>query len=328
MFTQAGSLWVAWIHSELLKGRSFWTVKIPQDCSLGWRKLLKLRADARSLLSFEVGDGKNIFLWHDCWHPNGTLYQKYGHRIVYDAASSLNAKVSSILQNKEWCWRPARSEDLVDIHSKLSLVQIKDSDRAIWLLNSSGKFNCADTWQHLRGKQAEVQWWKLIWFNKAIPRHGFIGWLTMKNRLATKDRLIQWGICVDPVCLFCRHMLEDRDHLFFKCPFTKRIWDHIMALCLVFDAIDDWNMLVAWGTQHLQGKLFRTSLSKLAWWAMVYHLWLQRNARVHGGKIKTEEQIMQDICRDVKARLDSFRVNNSILNRMLCNNWKFHLCPM
>uniref|UniRef100_A0A2N9J3H3 Reverse transcriptase domain-containing protein n=1 Tax=Fagus sylvatica TaxID=28930 RepID=A0A2N9J3H3_FAGSY len=129
LFTQAGSLWVAWIHSELLKGRSFWTVKIPQDCSWGWRKLLKLRADARSLLSFEVGDGKNIFLWHDCWHPNGTLYQKYGHRIVYDAASSLNAKVSSILQNKEWCWRPARSEDLVDIQSKLSLVQIKDSDK-------------------------------------------------------------------------------------------------------------------------------------------------------------------------------------------------------
>lgn len=60
LFTQAGSLWV-------LKGRSFWTVRIPQECSWGWRKLLKLRSEARCLLSHEVGDGigNNIFLWHD-----------------------------------------------------------------------------------------------------------------------------------------------------------------------------------------------------------------------------------------------------------------------
>ena len=35
LFTQVGSLWVAWVHCELLKGRSFWIVKIPQDCTWG-----------------------------------------------------------------------------------------------------------------------------------------------------------------------------------------------------------------------------------------------------------------------------------------------------
>ena len=103
------------MHSELLKGRSFWLVKPPQDCSLGWRKLLKLRSIARNLLSFEVGDANNIFLCHDRWHLNVVLYQVYGHRTVYDAASSINAKVKSVLHNNEWCWKPARSEDLVDI---------------------------------------------------------------------------------------------------------------------------------------------------------------------------------------------------------------------
>jgi hypothetical protein len=166
---------------------------------------------------------------------------------VYDAVSSINAKVNSVLHNNEWCWKPARSEDLVDIQSKLSMVHIGDCDKAIWMLNSSGKFTCADTRQHLRVKQIEVNWWKLVWFTNAIPKHSFIGWLTIRNRLVTKDRLLQWGLGVDPMCLFCRQNLEDQDHLFFKCPFTNRIWKNIMGLCLVSDASDDWHLLVDWG---------------------------------------------------------------------------------
>ncbi len=244
LFTQAGSLWVAWVHCELLKGRSFWTVKIPQDCTWGWRKLLNLRPAARNLLSYEIGDGSRIFLWHDCWHPNGVLYQPNGHRIVLDAASSLCAKVSSVLHNKEWCWRPARSDDLVEVQSKLSLIQLRESDRAVWNLNTSGKFTIADTWQHLRMKQTEVQWWKLLWFPTTILKHSFIGWLAIKNRLATKNRLLQWGIGVDPLYKFCSHQMEDREHLFFQCSFTNRIWKVIMALCLVSDAPVDWNLLI------------------------------------------------------------------------------------
>jgi hypothetical protein len=47
LFVRSGSLWVAWVHAILLKGRSFWQVRIPQICSWSWRKLLKLRDDAR-----------------------------------------------------------------------------------------------------------------------------------------------------------------------------------------------------------------------------------------------------------------------------------------
>ena len=42
LFARAGSLWVAWVKIYLLKGKSFWKVKILQVCSSSWRKLLKL----------------------------------------------------------------------------------------------------------------------------------------------------------------------------------------------------------------------------------------------------------------------------------------------
>lgn len=93
--------------------------------------------------------------------------------------------------------------------------------------------------------------------------------------------------------------------MFFKFPFTSRIWKVIIALNLVFNIPDDWSLILTWGIQNLKGRNFRASLCKVAWWATVYHIWIQR---------------------DVKAKMDSTTVNNSILNRILCNNWKLHLC--
>ena len=61
LFTNAGSLWVAWVHANLLKGKCFWTVKIPQECTWSWRAILNLRDGARKFIRFEVGDGKTIF---------------------------------------------------------------------------------------------------------------------------------------------------------------------------------------------------------------------------------------------------------------------------
>lgn len=131
---QVGSLWVTWMHEVFLEGRSFWAVKIPQDSSWGWRNLVKLRTKARKFLSYVVGDGKSIFLWLDNWHPDGILYQVYGPRIVYDAATStyptkkkndIDAKLHGILIDKEQIWKPARTDDVVKIQSKLHLINLK-----------------------------------------------------------------------------------------------------------------------------------------------------------------------------------------------------------
>jgi hypothetical protein len=65
LFAYSGSIWVAWVTQYLLRGRSFWSISIPQDCSWSWRKLLKLRDIAKLFLKFEDGDGSNIHMWVD-----------------------------------------------------------------------------------------------------------------------------------------------------------------------------------------------------------------------------------------------------------------------
>lgn len=73
LFVKACSLWVAWVKEILLKGRSFWQIKIPQVCTWSRMKLLELRDEARSFMQFDVGGGQNIHLWFDHWHLAGVL---------------------------------------------------------------------------------------------------------------------------------------------------------------------------------------------------------------------------------------------------------------
>ena len=116
-----------------------------------------------------------------------------------------------------------------------------------------------------------------------IPWHSFIGWLAIKNKLPTKERMLKWGFTVEGNCGFCRNSLETRNHIFFDCSFSQRIWRRIMALCLVSNTSFYWEDLVEWGVVHLKGKGMRAIVCKLAWWAIVYYLWSQRNAVLHVG---------------------------------------------
>ena len=61
---------------------------------------------------------------------------KFGHRVIYDAASKPEAKVESVLRDKVWIWKPARSDDLVTL-----------------LTISSGYYSCAATYNEIRAKR-------------------------------------------------------------------------------------------------------------------------------------------------------------------------------
>jgi hypothetical protein len=172
LFARSGSIWVAWVHAYLLKGKSFWSVSIPQNCSWCWRKLLKMRNLARGFLKFEVGDGRNIHLWFDHWHPLRVLFDKFGYRVIYDSQSHLDAKVDSVFRNGVWRWKPARSDALVDIHSRLSEVHLGPYDKPIWTIGSTGSYISSETWNFLRRKKEVVGWWNLVWFSYAIPKLG------------------------------------------------------------------------------------------------------------------------------------------------------------
>lgn len=155
---------------------------------------MKLRDLAKKFLQFKVGDGENIFLWLDCWHLNGVLLEKYGFRIFYDSGSRLRAKLSSVIKNRNRCWPPARSEDLVCILSVLPEMDIGESDMPIWNISKKGIYSCSKTWEAIRCRLPKVNCCCLVWFPMAIPWHAFILWLAVKDSLSTGEKLASWGL--------------------------------------------------------------------------------------------------------------------------------------
>ena len=155
-------------------------------------------------MRFEVGDEKTIHLWIDYGHPAGILLDIYGYRAVYDTHSNVEAKLASVIHNGDWLWKPTKSEALVKVQARLSEINLGSMNKPIWIASKKGYYVSSDTWEVLRVKKEQVEWWKLVWFPLAIPKQVFILWLIMKERLVIGDRLLRWGYKEDVNCLFCR----------------------------------------------------------------------------------------------------------------------------
>ena len=234
IFAEEHSIWVAWVHLNLLKRRSHWVVKVPQDSTWSWRKILNLREITRPFIKFIVGFGETISLWHEYWHPNGTLFLQYGYQAVYDAASSFEAKVSrgmvigfgSLLDQRIYC------------AFKVSWAwwRLERENKPISTAGKTRRFSSIGAWKRVRTKFPEVWWWKLLWFSKTIPRHACIGWFT------TKDWMICWGITIDTQCILCRLRTESKD----GCSFLKMIWGTLMLWCLIKNPKNHWEDVLGW----------------------------------------------------------------------------------
>ncbi|GKB97479.1 hypothetical protein Tco_0983616 [Tanacetum coccineum] len=57
------SLWVKWIHTEKLRGRSVSEVDIETNDSWGWKNIFNLRKDARKFMFLKIGDGNRTLIW-------------------------------------------------------------------------------------------------------------------------------------------------------------------------------------------------------------------------------------------------------------------------
>lgn len=141
----------------------------------------------------------------------------------------------------------------------------------------------------------------------------------MLNRCPTRDRLLAWGLPVDGTCLLCNLGPESRDHLYFQCPYSYRIWSEISRRCSTTPS-QSWQdtvtqMLALSGNRHAK------RLILLCWQAVIYLLWREKNQRLHNQRFLSENEMIASLNRLIKDRILSFRSSSPSLSSFLMQRW-------
>lgn len=140
-----------------------------------------------------------------------------------------------------------------------------------------------------------VDWSNSIWFKYSVPKFAFQSWLAIRNRLSTKDRMVNWSYGLSPApstrCVLCNNALETRNHLFFSCDFASKIWSAMAKGLLGNNYTTNWTCLLHQLTStSLNWELL--FLLRLVFQTSIYHIWRERNNRQHGERPTTATRLI------------------------------------
>ncbi|XP_060194981.1 uncharacterized protein LOC132624179 [Lycium barbarum] len=141
-----------------------------------------------------------------------------------------------------------------------------------------------------------MEWKGLMFKNDARPKAKFVMWLHLHGGMRTNDRLIQWGMEVNPECTFCQLQNETRENLFVLCHYTKALWNRVIQwLARTYTATYNWEQYVQWAVQNNKGKSQDGTIFKLVFAEVVNAIWLERNARVFEKRRRYWEALAREV---------------------------------
>lgn len=92
------------------------------------------------------------------------------------------------------------------------------------------------------------------------PRHIFILWLALLNRLSTIKRLAKLGIHVPPACVFCGNNDETHEHLFLDYCITRCLWLRLQKWLGIQKTVGSQTLEVEWVAKQAKGKSARVTI--------------------------------------------------------------------
>ncbi|XP_062118365.1 uncharacterized protein LOC133831981 [Humulus lupulus] len=162
-----------------------------------------------------------------------------------------------------------------------------------------GTYQIAQGYNVLLSSHDRLKLQEVIWGRLNIPKHSFIIWLAVLNRLHITERLYRYNISPDKYCCICGIAEETINHLFFDC-------------CLSTSCLEEMKHWLGWRVQNtglllLLRKIEKARMSKFrnqVWAAtmagLVYALWRTRNEAYWKQRDAMKHSIVQKVKREVK----------------------------
>ena len=281
------TLWVKWICTERLKGKSIWIAKDTMQSSWSWRGILKQRDMMKNHCISKIGNGNKTILLHDLLCPMSPLSNYINEGMLQDANIKDNVTVGEMVQERRWKW-PATWVNKIPALGRIQVPHLRrdKEDKIVWLNNSGNEveFNMRNVRKDIRGNGIKVSWSKVVWFSQCIPSHAFLLWLAMRDRLQTQDRLMKWYPTKTYLCTLCEKQHDSLDHLFFKCEYSEYIWDEMKEVMDDNGAPNTWQSIKQWFSNKQSNNTVASVIQRISLAACVYMVWKDINARIFNKK--------------------------------------------
>lgn len=140
--------------------------------------------------------------------------------------------------------------------------------------------NAAATRDSISGHSSIVHWHHLLWFRNCIPRHLILIRMAIKGGLRTKVKPMNWGIFSSPIWSLCSKKMKllhiysssKSSHLFIFCqsPKVSPVSSHPLSIRPLI--------------RNFKGIVILVVVArKIAWAAIIYYIWQERNHRIFQG---------------------------------------------
>ncbi|XP_062103617.1 uncharacterized protein LOC133814705 [Humulus lupulus] len=147
-----------------------------------------------------------------------------------------------------------------------------------------------------------VHWCKEVWGRLNIPKHSFILWLSVQNRLKTKERLQRFNIISNSNCLLCNSHTETVSYLFFGCGISVICLRHVQHWLGWYVNATSLVDVLRW-IERAKISKFRKLMYSAAIAAVTYQIWRGRNEVLWLHKHFYTDVVVQSIQVNVKNRV-------------------------
>ena len=235
--------------------------------------------------------------WEDLWLTDTSFASQFPHLYaisndqnitVRDALGSSISSLSfrrNIVGPKLVEWENVRT--LCD-----NVVLSDEDDQLVWLLTASKQFPVKSFYSAMQSVGSVPH--RFLWKVKIPLRVKTFIWLILKKRILTRDVLLKRGGVCSKTCLFCGQD-ESINHIFFKCPLERYVWNIVSVATGLKCGFNDANFCL---TDWLNG--FRKSLKMIMTVgvaAVLWGIWKTQNLACFENKWPSEPiEVLHRIC--------------------------------
>jgi hypothetical protein len=273
---------VPWVK---LIWHAYYQDKVPHDeklCgSFWWRDVMKQVDNFRGVAQVTLGKGTSFLFWFDNWAANSSsipLRIRFPRLFSYVLEENWSAqRVYASNDLAELFHRPISAQAFQELEQLKLLMErhpLSDQEDS-WTYVWGGKYSAAKFYAEIHKHIQVPGVYKWLWKSCCTLKTKVFAWLVLRDRINTRDMLVRrhWKVTDDLHCELCPgRIYEDRVHLLFECPFSRRIWNYLQ---IDWSSDSDLQTVVTRAKRSFNKPFFMEVLITTCW-----NIWLVRNGKI------------------------------------------------